>query len=338
MKLAELSSVFEVRYGHSLELNRLTQISLADGGVPFVSRKMGDNGVAAFVRPIPDVVPAAGGSLSCALSGNGVLSTFVQDRPFYTAFHVAILEPKIEMSKSQLLYYCLCIVANRYRYSFGRQANRTIKSLLIPDPSCMPGWIGLSNSHPDMFNGCDAPASKHQNPALASMAWRPFELGSLFDLRKGRRLTKAKMKLGNVPFIGAIDSNNGVSHFVEASIHDANTISVNYNGAGVAEAFYQPAPFWASDDVNVLYPRFEMTPEIALFIAAIIRREKYRFSYGRKWHLERMRASKIFLPVDLDGNPDWMSMRIYINALPFSSQISGKASEMATADEKGDSI
>ena len=78
-------------------------------------------------------------------------------------------------------------------------------------------------------------------------------------------------------------------------IHLGNTISVSYNGS-VAEAFYQPVPFWATDDVNVLYPRFTMNVEQGLFICAVIRLEKYRYNYGRKWHLERMRDTVLRLP------------------------------------------
>lgn len=75
--------------------------------------------------------------------------------------------------------------------------------------------------------------------------------------------------------------------FVDSAIHEGNTITVVYNGAGVADAFYQAIPFWASDDVNVLYPKFALTPEVALLTCTVIRKEKYRFSNGRKWHLER---------------------------------------------------
>jgi hypothetical protein len=140
-ELVPLADVFDVRYGHSLELNRLEQVSSGEGGVPFVSRKMGDNGVAAFVRLVNGLEPAPAGDLSCALSGNGVLSTFVQDRPFYTAFHIACLRPRFSFSHEQLLYYCACIWANRHRYSFGRQANRTLRDLLLPAPSKLPGWV-----------------------------------------------------------------------------------------------------------------------------------------------------------------------------------------------------
>jgi len=108
----------------------------------------------------------------------------------------------------------------------------------------------------------------------------------------------------------AIDSNNGYRQYVSASAnHLGGTITVNYNGNGVAEAFYQSAPFRASDDVKILYPKFEMNAYVALFICALILREKYRFNYGRKWHLGRMQEAIMRLPVTSKGEPDWTSSR-----------------------------
>lgn len=159
------------------------------------------------------------------------------------------------------------------------------------------------------------------HPKMDASAWRPFALSQLFDIKKGKRLTKANMAEGEVPFIGSIDGNNGVSNFVgqEAS-HPGNTLTVNYNGS-VAEAFYQAVPYRCSDDVNALYPKFEMTPAIGLFLATLIRREKYRFNYGRKWHLDRMTQSTIRLPVKDDGAPDWEWIENYIKTLAFSAQL-----------------
>ncbi len=73
--------------------------------------------------------------------------------------------------------------------------------------------------------------------------------------------------------------------------------------------------------MNVLYPKFNLTPAIALFITTLIRQEKYRFNYGRKWHMDRMKESCIRLPVKTDGTPDWNFMEQYIKSLPYSSQI-----------------
>jgi hypothetical protein len=165
-------------------------------------------------------------------------------------------------------------------------------------------------------------AIKADAHALASDKWVPFRYDTLFDIKKGRRLTKEHMKEGATPFIGAIDSNNGYRQYVNVEPNqEGNTITVNYNGNGVAEAFYQSIPFWASDDVNVLYSKFTLTPYVAMFICALIRKEKYRFSYGRKWHLDRMKQSVIRLPVTASGEPDWAFMESYIKALPHSGSI-----------------
>ncbi len=317
--MTRVGDLFEVTYGHSLELNRLTVVDAAVG-VPFVSRKMGDNGISAFVAPIADVAPAPSGSLSCALSGNGILSTFIQDKPFYTAFHVAVLSPKVSLSRQQLLYYCACIEANRFRYSWGRQANRTLKDIELPSVDEIPNWVHLAN--PDQFDGRDQPKSTAPVPKLDRSKWQEFRLGTLFTIKKGKRLTKQQQRFGHTPFLGAIESNNGVSAFIDREpIHSGGTIAVNYNGS-VAEAFYQPSPFWASDDVNVLYPQgFVLTAARAMFLIALIRFEKYRFNYGRKWHLDRMRESTILLPATAAGTPDWEWMSDFIETLNYSASI-----------------
>ena len=96
--------------------------------------------------------------------------------------------------------------------------------------------------------------------------WKFFGFKKLFDIRKGKRLTKADMVEGNIPYIGATDSNNGLTARIsnDEYLHSANTISVSYNGS-IAEAFYQTKDYWATDDVNVLYPKFKLNKEILSF-------------------------------------------------------------------------
>jgi hypothetical protein len=316
--MKKLSKLFDIRYGHSLELNRLTQTTI-EAGFPFVSRKMGDNGISAYIEELPGLSPNPAGELTCALSGNGVLSTFIQDKPYYTGYHIACLSPLQDFTEMELLYYCACIRANAYRYSWGRQANRSLKDIIVPSLSDLPKWV--VESDPDIFTGWNLPVTTDNVTDLENFRWKLFKLDRLFDLKKGRRLTKAHMQEGATVFIGATDKNNGITSMVgQQALHPGNTITVSYNGS-VAEAFYQPIPYWCSDDVNVLYPKFILTPALATFICAIIRQEKYRFNYGRKWNLERMRESEIHLPADATGQPDWDLMTAYIQSLPFSSQL-----------------
>jgi hypothetical protein len=183
----------------------------------------------------------------------------------------------------------------------------------------IPPWVNKCNVH--RYDDANQPFTKEKSPAIDTKAWEWFKLEELFEIKKGKRLTKANMKKGNVPFIGSIDSNNGYREYIgQKPIHKGNTITVNYNGS-VAEAFYQPKPFWASDDVNVLYPKFEMNQYVALFIVSLIKIEKYRFNYGRKWHMERMNKSEIKLPIVNSKKPDFLFMENYIKTLTFSKQI-----------------
>lgn len=311
--MIKVSDLFDVFYGVNLELNAMVK---SGAGINFVSRTSKNNGVSAKVKKHPSVVPIPAGTISVA-SGGSVMESFLQPEPYYSGRDLYYLVPKSDMSDAKKLFYCACLRANKYRYNYGRQANRSLRDILLPDLNELPAWVDSVDIN--RFEGGNAPLRfGHMN--LNKDLWQPFELQELFDIKKGKRLTKANMKNGGIPFIGATDSRNGITAMVSKAIHAGNTISVSYNGS-VAEAFYQPSPFWATDDVNVLYPRFKMTPAIALFIAAIIRREKYRFNYGRKWHLERMRISVVRLPVDTEGTPDGFFMENYISSLPYSSQI-----------------
>ncbi len=113
------------------------------------------------------------------------------------------------------------------------------------------------------------------------------------------------MKDGNINFIGATSFNNGVTNHIsnKAKIHPSNTITVNYNGS-VGEAFYQTTQFWASDDVNILYPKFLLTKKIALFIIPLIKFAGLNYKFIDKWKLEDMEKTTIFLPTTKDNNPD----------------------------------
>jgi hypothetical protein len=231
-----------------------------------------------------------------------------------------ILTPKKPMTEQEKLWWAMCITANRYRFGFGRQANRTLKDLRLPALEEMPTWVETTDV--DCAKGAGLPASRKDVVLSDTSKWKPYTLQNLFSIRKGQRLTKAKMLPGDTPYVGASDTSNGVTARIgQSPIHAGGTISVSYNGS-VAEAFYQPVSYWATDDVNVLYPKgFELAPARALFICTVIRLEKYRFNYGRKWHLERMQKSVIRLPSTTTGEPDWDYMESLINCLPYSSSI-----------------
>ena len=164
----------------------------------------------------------------------------------------------------------------------------------------------------------------NQEIKLTDRKWSAFTymmINFFLSIKKGQRIVNRHMREGNIPCIRPIDKNNGVFKYIDIEPnHRENTITVNYNGS-VGEAFYQEKPFFALDDINILYPKFRINVYIAMFLITLIQLEKYRFSYGRKWHLERMNKSIIKLPVNEKGEPDWKFMEDYIKSLPYSNNL-----------------
>jgi len=314
-----LIDFFEIFYGNKLDLNKMRKLSLSEGGVNFVGRSSQNNGVTATVALIDDLPPYEPGCITVALGGSYLLSSFVQNSPFYSAQNVAILRPRGTMSMAEKVYVCLCIQHNRFRYSaFGREANRTLSKLEIPEPSSYPDWLKNVDERTLIS---PSGHSKGSIVPFDPLKWKTYRLDKLFELKKGRRITKAQAREGRTPFIGPIAKRNGIARFIDQPPdHTSNTITVAYNGS-VGEAFYQPAEFCASDDINILYPRFRITPAIGLFVTTVIRHEKFRFSYGRKWNVDRMNETTIRLPAVTDGEPDWEFMEEYIRSLPYGTEL-----------------
>ena len=141
IELTELHNLFDIRHGSKLDLNKMTQCELGENSIAFIGRSNEDNGIVAFVEELNNLEPFESGLITVALGGSA-LSSFVQPLKFYTAQNIDVLKPKFEMTLYEKLYYFLCIEANRFRYStFGREANRTLKNLLVPKMKFIPSWV-----------------------------------------------------------------------------------------------------------------------------------------------------------------------------------------------------
>lgn len=70
--------------------------------------------------------------------------------------------------------------------------------------------------------------------------------------------------------------------------------------------------------MNVLVPKFKLTPYIAVFIATVIKNESIKYAFNNKWTKELMEQSEIVLPAKPDGTPDFEFMERYIKSLPYS--------------------
>lgn len=149
---------------------------------------------------------------------------------------------------------------------------------------------------------------------LENKEWKEFFIEDVFKIKSGKRLTKADMKDGKTPFIGATDSNNGITEFVsnKNSSLDKNVLGVNYNGS-VVHNFYHPYQALFSDDVKRLsFKNTKGNRFLFLFVKTIILQQKSKYEYGYKFNGTRMKRQKILLPINENGNPDYVFMENYM--------------------------
>jgi len=320
--LVKISDLFDVRYGNSLELINLTQCKSTDkNSVPFVSRTEKNNGISAYVKEELDIEPNPAHTLSVAVGGS-VLSTFYQPLPFYTGFHVLVLSPKNKMSVIEMLFYAKCIRANKYKYNYGRQANKTLKNLLIP--AKIPNELKnhLLNYQKEQLKNISDKSLINKKIKLDISDWEYYNLTSLFDISASRDALINDLTLGGTsPYVTSSDSNNGVTSYVdEEPTNSEKTITAN-RGGSVGYFYYQPRPYLATPvDVRILTPKFSINTYIGLFLKTVLQLEKYRFNYSRKMGSGRLASLKIKLPTK-NNKPDWKFMEDYIKSLQYSRHI-----------------
>lgn len=125
------------------------------------------------------------------------------------------------------------------------------------------------------------------------------------------------MEDGNIPFIGATDSNNGITNFVSNinSSFDKNILGVNYNGS-VVENFYHPYSCVFSDDVKRMSFKDEQGQNkyCYLFLKQMILQQKEKYRYAYKFNGNRMARQKVILPVNNEDMIDYKLMFNYCKA------------------------
>lgn len=224
----------------------------------------------------------------------------------------------ITHNKEELLFYSYCIRKNKYRYNYGRQANKTLKDILIPEK--MPD--GLGNFLIEKFDNINENSLLSNDLSLGIQNWSYVNLTDLFEISASKdELIEELTEKGQTPYITSSDSNNGITSYVEEPpTNPGGTITAN-RGGSVGYFYYQPELYKATPvDVRILTPKFKINIYLGLFLKTILQLEKYRYNYSRKMGSDRLTQFKIKLPIR-NNQPDWVFMEDYIKSLPYSSNL-----------------
>ena len=326
-KLIPLKELFTPVYGVNLELIHLEECNKNDdNSIMFVSRTESNNGISAYVKRLLDIKPNPAHTISVAVSGS-VLSSFYQSDEYYSGRDLYYLVPKIKMSKEEMIFYAFCIKANKYKYNYGRAANRTLRD--IPIPAKMPAdFRNIS------LNKIPIPSSQrllNKDIELKIENWKSFQLKKILKVTLGKPIHKnnikefsKNIKSNHIAYVTRTAENNGVELYV-----DKNQVPLNKIGKGNAitlgaegfKAFYQKDDFITGNKINILR-NDKLNLYNALFLSAILNLEiNKKFGYGRGLVKSRIEKLSTKLPVNKNGEPDFELMENFIKSLPYSSSI-----------------
>lgn len=341
--MVRLDTLFHLESGNDLELCYLNE---NDDGIAFVSRTAKNNGVSARVDAIPDIVPFKSGTITVSLGGS-VLETFIHEEEYYTGYHIKVLTPKKTMTMEEMQYYCLCIKANKFKYSFGRQANKTISALMLPDRSEIPEWVYkkrnielkdipdyflnegyekacwyLDNIQIDRFEAKYNGKINDKKINLDISKWKMFKISEIFpNCIRGKRQKSSDRISGDIPYYSASKENNGLTDFISNPAF-VSCDALIYTTFG--DSYYVEGEFTASDEITIFKSQ-ELNKYNGMFISTILKMEQFRYSFGRKAFKNKINDTKILLPAKKNNDntyvPDWDFMENYIKTINYSISI-----------------
>jgi hypothetical protein len=216
----------------------------------------------------------------------------------------------------------MCIKANAYRYSYGRQANKTLKDIVLP--STIPQWVDNTK-----VQSITTKIVKSNLPQLQTEKWIDFKIGDLFTLERCKNSSSADLIDGDdCYYLGAKKNDNGIMRQVkreENLITKGNCIIFIGNGQGsVGFTNYMNQDFIGTADLTVGYNE-HLNKYIGMFLVTLLDLERPKYSFGRKWSA-RISDTIIKLPAK-ENTPDWGYMEHYIRSLPYSGITFRKSKE-----------
>ena len=153
-------------------------------------------------------------------------------------------------------------------------------------------------------------------------SWKRIVFGTIIDEPyKAYAHTKIELdtsnewKDGYIPFVTRTESNNGVDCYVPSKelqeIESGNAIVI---GDTTATISYQKNAFGTGDHIVVIRAEW-LNEYTGQFIVTLLQRERFRYSYGRAYLINAIKATEILLPVTDSEEPDWSWIENYVKSL-----------------------
>ncbi len=249
------------------------------------------------------------------------------------------------------LFIATVLCQERPKYSFGRKWKTHLKDTVIKLPQTiegLPDWDFMEQYIKSLDYKKVTTKIKNVNyKKIFVLEWKEFNISrfknhpGLFCIENCKCGSASDLDDGlDINYIGAKKSDNGVMRKValqQKLVSLGNGIMFICDGEGsVGYANYMDKSFIGSTTTSIGYDE-SLNKYNALFIVTILDKEKFKFSYGRKYRAH-INEIQIKLPVKRNQDstiyidnthkyseegyvPDWEYMENYIKSLPYGDRI-----------------
>lgn len=299
-----------------------------EGTKPYITATANNNGIGYFVGNMNDTLEA--GCLSVNRNGS-VGYCFYHPYSALYGNDTRKLRPKVK-NKYISLFISMCITSQREKYGYGYKMGtgrlKRQRILLPVDNYGKPDWRFMEEYmkmkekqilKPTIDKLCKQLINNELlgGGNLLHSNWKEFVFGDEFSIestQSGIDKNKLIKEQGNIPYITRTDVTNGIDMFIceqssKYNVDEGNVITI---GLDTQTVFYQPTSFYTGQNIQVIrHPKLDRYN--AQFLIVAIKKLVNKFSWGSYGAtLTRLRKSKIYLPVDSNGNIDFQFMSSFM--------------------------
>lgn len=229
------------------------------------------------------------------------------------------------------LFIATALCQERPKYSFGRKWKTHLKDTVIKLPQTIegfPDWDFMEQYIKSLKYKPLTTQNSHPQHPLNIDNWQEFRLDDLFsEIYKAEAHVKGDLEFVESPgtntikFISRTEMNNGCDCYLPnngiSGIENGNAITI---GDTTATCFYQKDEFVCGDHIVVCRAEW-LNLYTGLFLVSLLKREKYKYNYGRAFKMDLISNTKVKLPTKSDGTPDFNYMEHYMKSLPYGDRI-----------------
>lgn len=292
---------------------RLKILDRRKGDTPLITAGSFNNGVADYISP-PNKQKKFSNCLTIDMFGK----CFWQEGEFVCDDNIY---PIIGIANKYVGMFLCTIIEKSISFSFGKQFREKellkIKISMPIDSQGKPNWKAME----EYMKSVERDTNKSINQLLPnniqlSCQWKKFKIHNYFVITgsKTTSLPILKRKAGTHPYVTTQATNNGIAGYFSVFTEKGNVLCVDSAVGGWMT--YQDKDFSASDHVEKLIPKFNLTKNIALFICSIWNKlyAFSKYSYALKASQMQLKKESIILPMKNDS-PDWEYMENYMKQL-----------------------